>query len=193
MQLARRDLAGMTTADNSVAATLLFRYRDHAHFKMAIGVHFWSMAKATVQHAGEKVVMKRKGMCVKKNRDFFDGDIREIAIENHFFRQVIYTGPYSQLVVMSIPSGEDVGEKILLNTDVVLVIVEGQGQVILNGKEQLAREHGVIFVTAGTRHNIKNTGSKALKVVTVYAPSEYADGTVQKTKEEAMMLAHPSL
>lgn len=148
------------------------------------------MPNTIVQYAGEKVLMKRSETSIEKNRDFFDGDIRKMAINNQHFRRVIYTGPYAQLVVMSIPSGEDIGEKILLNTDQVLVIVEGEGRAILNGQEQLAQEHSVIFVTAGTRHNIRNTGRKALKTVTVYAPSEYADGTTQKTREDAMLLDH---
>jgi mannose-6-phosphate isomerase-like protein (cupin superfamily) len=42
-----------------------------------------------------------------------------------------------------------------------------------------------IFVPAGTRHNIKNTGKKPLKLYTLYAPPEHADGTVHRTKADA--------
>lgn len=130
--------------------------------------------------------MKHRQMHIEKNRDFLEGDIKQIAKRNQFFRQVIYTGPHCQLVVMSIPPGEDIGERILMNTDQIFVAVQGEGQAMLNGQVQPAEENSVIFVTAATRHNLKNTGSKPLKLVTVYAPSEYADGTVQRTKDEAL-------
>ena len=122
----------------------------------------------------------------QSNSRFFEGDIKKIAKDNRFFRQVIYTGPHSQLVVMSIPPGEEIGEEAHPKTDQLLVIVDGEGQAVLDGKRQPADEHNVIFVTAGTVHNIKNTGRKALKLFTVYSPPAHAEGTVHKTREEAI-------
>ena len=122
----------------------------------------------------------------QSNSRFFEGDIKKIAKDNRFFRQVIYTGPHSQLVVMSIPPGEEIGEEAHPKTDQLLVIVDGEGQAVLDGKQQPADEHNVIFVTAGTVHNIKNTGRKALKLFTVYSPPAHAEGTVHKTREEAI-------
>jgi len=123
---------------------------------------------------------------VERNTKFFDGNIKKLAKTNSFFRQVIYTGPYSQLVVMSIPPGEDIGEEVHANTDQILVIVDGDAEAIVDGRPEPAGEHNVIFVTAGTRHNIRNIGTKELKLFTVYAPPEHKDGTVHKTREEAM-------
>jgi mannose-6-phosphate isomerase-like protein (cupin superfamily) len=134
--------------------------------------------------------MKHKDIHVEDNARFFDGNIKRIAKDNDFFRRVLYTGPHSQLVVMSIPVGDDIGEEAHANTDQILFVVDGDGQAILNGEVQPAEEHSVIFVTAGTRHNIKNIGHKALKLFTVYAPPEHAEGTVHKTKEEAMHEEH---
>lgn len=122
----------------------------------------------------------------QSNSRFFEGDIKKIAKDNRFFRQVIYTGPHSQLVVMNIPPGEEIGEEAHPKTDQLLVIVDGEGQAVLDGKRQPADEHNVIFVTAGTVHNIKNTGRKALKLFTVYSPPAHAEGTVHKTREEAI-------
>ncbi len=124
---------------------------------------------------------------VERTTRFFDGNIKKLAKTNPFFRQVLYTGPYSQLVVMSIPPGEEIGAEVHANTDQILVIVDGDGEAIVDGKHEPAREHSVIFVTAGTRHNIRNTGTKELKLFTVYAPPEHKDGTVHKTREEAML------
>lgn len=123
---------------------------------------------------------------VERNTKFFDGNIRTLAKTNPFFRQVLYTGPYSQLVVMSIPPGEEIGAEVHANTDQILVIVDGDGEAIVDGKHEPAREHSVIFVTAGTRHNIRNKGTKELKLFTIYAPAEHKDGTVHKTREEAL-------
>jgi len=122
---------------------------------------------------------------IERNSKFFDGNIKKLAKTNRFFRQVIYTGPHSQLVAMRIPPGEEIGEEVHAGTDQVLVIVDGEGEAFLDGRQQPTREHTVIFVTAGTLHNIKNTGKKELKLFTVYAPPEHKDGTVHKTREEA--------
>jgi mannose-6-phosphate isomerase-like protein (cupin superfamily) len=130
--------------------------------------------------------MKHQEIHLEKNRDFLDGDLKKIAKQNDSFRQVIYTGPHCQLVVMSIRPGEDIGEKIHMNTDQILVTVDGTGEATLNGQVQPVEENTVIFVTAATRHNVRNTGRRALKLVMVYAPPEYADGTLQSTKDEAM-------
>jgi mannose-6-phosphate isomerase-like protein (cupin superfamily) len=121
------------------------------------------------------------------NTKFFDANIKKLAKANSFFRQVVYTGPYSQLVVMSLPAGEEIGEEVHVNTDQILVIVDGEGEALLDGRPQPAPEHNVIFVTAGTRHNIRNVGKQDLKLFTIYAPPEHKDGTVHKTREEAMM------
>jgi len=134
--------------------------------------------------------MKHKETHIEKNPQFFDANIKKIAKSNHYFRQVVYTGPHCQLVVMSIPPGDDIGEEVHAHTDQIFVVVDGKGQAVLTGQVQPAEEHNVIFVKAGTRHNIKNTGHEDLKLVTVYAPPQHADGTVHKTKEEAMQAEH---
>jgi mannose-6-phosphate isomerase-like protein (cupin superfamily) len=130
--------------------------------------------------------MKTHETHVERNTKFFDGNIKKIAKTNSFFRQVVYTGPYSQLVVMSIPPGEDIGEEVHANTDQILVVVGGDGEAIVDGRHEPAQEHNLIFITAGTRHNIKNIGTNDLKLFTVYAPPEHKEGTVHKTREEAM-------
>jgi len=130
--------------------------------------------------------MKHKPTHTEDTPEFFDGNIKKAAKDNTFFRRVVYTGPHCQLAVMNIPVGEDIGEEVHPNTDQILVIIDGHGEAILNGQVQPAKQHSVIFVTAGTRHNINNIGHKPLKLATVYAPPEHAGGVVHKTKEEAM-------
>ncbi len=130
--------------------------------------------------------MKHKHTHVESNPQFFDANINKLAKRNDYFRQVIYTGRHCQLVLMSIPAGEEIGEEVHARTDQILVVVAGDGEAILDGQVQRADEHSVIFVKAGTRHNVKNTGHKDLKLFTIYSPPEHADGTVHKTKLEAL-------
>ena len=111
-------------------------------------------------------------------------DIKKLAKENENFRKVIHTGEYSQLVLMSILPGEDIGEEVH-KVDQMLFFVDGFGKAVLNGEEKNVVEHDVVYVPAGTRHNFINTGSGPLKLFTIYAPPQHPDGIVHKTKEEA--------
>lgn len=112
-------------------------------------------------------------------------DIKKLTKLNTNFRTVLETGKHSQLVVMSIPVGGDIGEEVHQDTDQILFFVEGTGEAILNGETKVVGEHDVIFVPAGTTHNFKNTGDEDLKLFTVYAPPEHKAGTIHKTKEDA--------
>ncbi len=115
----------------------------------------------------------------------FNEDIKKAAKENTNFRKVLYTGPHSQLVVMSIPAGGDIGEEIHPNIDQIFYFVDGDGQAILNDETQNIEEHDVVFVPAGTKHNFKNTGDEDLKLFTVYSPPAHKDGTIHATKADA--------
>ena len=112
-------------------------------------------------------------------------DIKHLTKENTYFRMVLHTGKYSQIVVMSIPVGEDSGAEVHPNTDQLLFFVKGEGEAILGGEKEKVEEHDVVFVPAGKAHNFINTGDEELKFFTVYAPPEHHDGTVHKTKEDA--------
>ena len=112
-------------------------------------------------------------------------DIKKLTKENINFRKVLHTGQHSQIVAMSIPVGDDIGEETHFDTDQILFFVDGDCEAILNGESRSVEEHEVVFVPAGTKHNFKNTGDEDLKLFTVYAPPEHPDGTVHKTKEDA--------
>lgn len=120
----------------------------------------------------------------------FRVDIEDEAERNTNFRKVLYTGPNSQLVVMSIPVGSDIGEEVHQTTDQILFFVDGRGEAILNGESQVVKEDDVVFVPAGTRHNFKNTGDEDLKLYTVYSPPAHKDGTVHATKTDAEKEEH---
>ena len=119
------------------------------------------------------------------------GNIEEITQKNSFFRQVIYTSTHSQLVVMSIRPGEDIGMETHATVDQFLRIETGTGKCILNGEEHYLKDGDAIVVPAGTRHNIINTSTtESMKLYTVYTPPNHPDGKVHKTRAEAMADEH---
>ncbi|HEY4695116.1 MAG TPA: cupin domain-containing protein [Candidatus Nanoarchaeia archaeon] len=115
----------------------------------------------------------------------FTQDIRDKAKANSYFRQVLSTGAHTQIVVMSIPVGEEIGKEVHPDNDQVLYFVEGEGKAVLAGVEVAFDEDDIFLVKAGTRHNFINTGNKPLKIITAYSPPHHPQGTVHKTKEEA--------
>ena len=117
---------------------------------------------------------------------WFEGDIKKIVTENMFFRRAVYTGEYSQLMLMSIPKHRESGEEKQEGADKILFIVKGRGKSTLNGRVREIRKHDVIFVPAGNLHNLANAGDADLKLFVVYSPPLYADGMIYKTPEDAM-------
>ncbi len=115
----------------------------------------------------------------------WNDDIVGWARQNANFREVLATGPYSQVVVMSIPPGGEIGEEVHPHTDQVLVFVQGQGEAILEHDRSAIVPGRLILVPAGTLHNVVNVGSDDLRLYTVYAPPEHAPGTIHRTKAEA--------
>ena len=112
-------------------------------------------------------------------------DIKDKALENTYFRQVLETGKNTQIVVMSIPPDGEIGEETHPNTDQVLYFVQGEGKAILDGVEQNVKKDDIVLVKQGTKHNFINTGSVDLKIITAYSPPHHPEGTIHKTKEEA--------
>lgn len=115
------------------------------------------------------------------------GNIEEITLSNAFFRQVLFTAPHSQLVVMCLQPNEDIGVEVHQNVDQFFRIEEGEGKVVLNNEEHPIKNGDAVIVPAGTQHNVINTSAeKQLKLYTIYSPAQHKDGTVHKTKAEAM-------
>lgn len=108
-----------------------------------------------------------------------------LARENENFRQVLFTTERSQLVLMSLKPGEEIGEEVHEGIDQVLVFTDGEGEADIEGNRSPVRAGSIVIVPAGTRHNFVNNGSTPLKLVTVYTPPEHPDGTIHRTKEEA--------
>ena len=116
----------------------------------------------------------------------FIDNIEEKTEQNNFFRQVLYTGKHTQLVVMSLLPGEEIGMEVHPQVDQFFRIEEGRAKVIIDGEEHEADEGFAIIVPAGSQHNLINTGSNPLKLYTLYSPPNHPDGTIHRTRAEAM-------
>jgi mannose-6-phosphate isomerase-like protein (cupin superfamily) len=111
-------------------------------------------------------------------------NIEKATLDNKNFRHVIYTGRYTQLVLMTIPAGGEIGAEVHGN-DQFFRIEAGEGEVVIDGKTSKVSDDFAVIVPAGARHNVKNTGTEPLKLYTLYAPPHHKDGTIHKTKAEA--------
>ena len=113
--------------------------------------------------------------------------IEKQTLKNTYFRQVLYTGKYCQLVVMCLQPGEEIGNEVHANVDQFFRIEQGEAKFIFNGSEEhLVKDADAVIVPAGTFHNVINPSkTEALKLYTVYSPPNHPDGTVHKDKEEA--------
>ena len=116
----------------------------------------------------------------------FVGNIEELTLANNDFRQVIYTGQHSQLVLMSLLPNEEIGMEVHEIVDQFLRIEKGEGKVIMNGEEHLIKDGSAIIVPAGVKHNVINTSAvNPMKLYTVYSPPHHKDGTIHVTKKDA--------
>lgn len=114
----------------------------------------------------------------------YNTNIERQTTENTDFRRVLYTAKNSQLVLMSIKPGEEIGEEVH-ELDQFLRFEEGIGKAVLDGVESDVGNGSAVVVPAGVRHNFINTGDTDLKLYTVYSPPEHRDGVIHKTKQEA--------
>jgi len=115
------------------------------------------------------------------------GPIEQQTLKNKYFRQVLYTGKYAQLVVMCLQPGEEIGNEVHPQVDQFFRIEEGEAKFVFNGTEEHKVHDGeAVIVPAGTYHNvINNSKTKTLKLYTLYSPPNHPDGTIHKNKEEA--------
>jgi mannose-6-phosphate isomerase-like protein (cupin superfamily) len=123
----------------------------------------------------------------KKTKKGFVGKIEKDTLKNKDFRRVLYTGKYSQLVLMSLKPGEEIGEEVHDDVDQFFRFEEGKGVVVIDDVEHEVKDGVAVVVPSGAKHNVINTSKKNdLKLYTIYSPPEHQDGVVRKTKKEAM-------
>lgn len=114
-------------------------------------------------------------------------NIEEKTELNENFRKVLFTAPHSQLVVMSLEPGEDIGKEIHQEVDQFIRVEEGEGKVVLDGEESPIAGGTAIVIPAGTEHNIINDSTnEMLKLYTIYSPANHRDKTIHKTKQDSL-------
>ncbi len=120
------------------------------------------------------------------------GPIEKATLDNSYFRHVLFTGKYSQLVVMCLQPGEEIGNEVHPDVDQFFRIEEGEAKFVFDGREEhLVGDGDAVVVPAGTYHNVINASStEPLRLYTIYSPPEHPDGTVHKTKAEAEAAEH---
>ena len=116
--------------------------------------------------------------------------IEQDTLNNTNFRQVLYTGPHMQLVVMSLKPGEEIGAEVHPDTDQFFRVEQGRAKFIIDGQEIVCSQDQVVIVPAGANHNVINDSDVDLKLYTIYTPPEHAPGTIHATKAEADAAEH---
>lgn len=116
----------------------------------------------------------------------FNGNIEQLTLENTDFRRVLYTGKHSQLVLMSLKAGEEIGVETHLGNDQFFRFEKGTGRVIVDDNEYAVSDGSAVLVPAGAVHNVINVSDiDELKLYTLYAPAHHKDGILRATKDEA--------
>jgi len=116
------------------------------------------------------------------NNGFFV-NLQKQAKDNDTFRDVLFTSNYSQLVLMSIAPGDDIGAEVH-GLDQFVMIVEGNAEAVIDDQKERLEAGGAVVIPAGSEHNVVNVGETDLKLYTVYAPPEHKNGIVHDTKAD---------
>ena len=117
----------------------------------------------------------------------FSTDLEKETRKNTDFRRVLYTGKYSQLVLMSLKPGEEIGSEVHDDVDQFFRFEEGEGVVIIDKTRNAVKDGSGVVVPSGAEHNVINTSKTLdLKLYTIYSPPEHRDMVVRKTKKEAI-------
>ena len=117
----------------------------------------------------------------------FVGNIEDLTLKNNYFREVLYTGKFAQLVVMCLQPGEEIGNEIHNTVDQFFRIEQGEAKFVFNETEEhIAHSSDAVIVPAGTYHNVINASKVGqLKLYTIYSPPNHPEGTIHKTKKDA--------
>jgi len=111
----------------------------------------------------------------------FVTDIETETVKNTDFRRVLYTGKFSQLVLMCLKPGEEIGAEVHDDVDQFFRFEEGEGAVVIDGVKHAVRDGSAVVVPSGANHNVLNTSKTAdLKLYTIYSPPEHQDKVVRR-------------
>ena len=113
-------------------------------------------------------------------------DIEERTVQNDNYREVLFTAPSSQLVVMTLQPGEEIGLERHEDGHQFVRVESGHGEAVVDGQVYSLRNGSAVVVPAGVEHNFANTShTEPLRLYTIYSPPEHPDGLIQRTKADA--------
>jgi mannose-6-phosphate isomerase-like protein (cupin superfamily) len=113
-------------------------------------------------------------------------NLEEASLANDHFRKVLYTTPRSQLVLMTLQPGEDIGQERHAEHDQFIRVEAGAGMAVLDGQEHRLADGVAVVIPAGALHNVINTSAtEPMRLYTLYTPPEHPDGIVHRSKAEA--------
>lgn len=121
----------------------------------------------------------------EKPEESYTLDIESETVKNTNYRKVLHTTKLTQLVLMSIKPGDEIGMEVHKQGDQFIRIEAGTGESVLDGKKESLKDGSALVIAAGVHHNIINTSkTEDLKLYAVYSPPEHKDGTIDKDKPE---------
>lgn len=123
--------------------------------------------------------------------DGYVTNIERDTLGNEDYRRVLYTGPNTQLVLMTLRPGEEIGLEKHEGHDQFIRVEQGDGYVLLNGEKRPLEDGSAVVIPAGVEHNVVNSSDdQPLRLYTLYSPPEHPDGTVHPTKGEEEAAGH---
>jgi mannose-6-phosphate isomerase-like protein (cupin superfamily) len=167
-----------TVSDEGIASDI--RHSSHDAKTAARNPHHHTGVRARKDPGHQKSGTRKTG------KNGFVTDLEEETRKNKDFRRVLYTGKYSQIVLMSLKPGEDIGFETHGDVDQFFRFEEGSGTVEIDGTSHMVKEGSGVIVPCGAMHNVTNTAEEGfLKLYTIYSPPEHQDKVIRKTKWEA--------
>lgn len=115
-------------------------------------------------------------------KKYFADNIEKLTEENTAFRKVVHTGPFSQLVLMTLKPGEDIGREVHEGHDQFIRIEGGTAQFLIDGDEFEGSDGFAVVIPSGADHNVTNIGNDEVKLYTIYSPAEHPEETFQEEK-----------
>lgn len=130
-------------------------------------------------------VTRQSGLYLQYMKKGFFTHIEQETTTNTLFRKVLYTAGHSQLVLMTLKPGQEIGLETHEDSDQFFRFEAGEGKVIINESEYVVTDGDAVIIPAGSNHNVINTGAVDLKMYTIYSPAHHKDGVIHETKEIA--------
>lgn len=127
--------------------------------------------------------------CNHNNNSSYVTNLVSAARQNHKERNTVVQGDFMKVNVMSVPMCGEVGMEIHEDEDQLVTVVCGNATFKLSNTRNTTdcvrrlNAGDTVFIPAGMWHNICNTGSGQLKLISVYAHTNENNGCTRNTNK----------